>query len=75
LGGCLYCNDSDSTGRDWTFRQLDSSGSALQMGLTLEQIAQGLNWPIEEVKQAAPSDESVLKKKRSAISLVDDLLS
>jgi hypothetical protein len=40
LGGCPYCNDSDSTGRDWTFRQLDSSGLALHMGLILEQIAQ-----------------------------------
>jgi predicted transposase YdaD len=56
LGGCPYCNDSDSTGRDWTSRQLDASGSALQMGLTLEQIAQGLNLPIEEVKQAAQSE-------------------
>jgi predicted transposase/invertase (TIGR01784 family) len=36
--------------------KIESVPRLLQMGLTLEQIAQGLNLPIEEVKQAAQSE-------------------
>jgi predicted transposase/invertase (TIGR01784 family) len=36
--------------------KIESVPRLMRMGLTLEQISQGLNLPIEEVKQAAQSE-------------------